>query len=45
MSRNPHGWEQSAFLREIGEKLKSFSRREFTAFKTRDEGLEWLAKD
>ena len=32
----PHG---------LSEKLSNFSRREFPAFKTRDEALAWLAKD
>ncbi len=27
------------------EQLKSFSRRELTSFKTREEALEWLVKD
>jgi hypothetical protein len=27
------------------ENLRSFSRREFPVFKTRDEALAWLAKD
>jgi len=34
-----------SFPQGFFEKLKSFSRREFPAFKTRDEALEWLAKD
>ena len=31
--------------REFYENLKSFSRREFPVFKTRDEALAWLAKN
>ena len=33
------------FPREFSENLSSFSRREFPAFKTREEALAWLAKD
>ncbi len=29
----------------FSESMKSFSRREFPAFETRDEALAWLAKD
>jgi hypothetical protein len=29
----------------FSESLRSFSRREFPAFKTREEALAWLAKD
>ena len=43
--------KKSAFVgtgslpQEFSENLSSFSRREFPAFKTRDEALAWLAKD
>lgn len=33
------------FPREFSESLRRFSRREFPAFKTREEALAWLAKD
>lgn len=33
------------FPREFSENLSSFSRREFSVFKTREEALAWLAKD
>jgi len=33
------------FPHAFADSLRSFSRREFPAFKTRDEALEWLAKD
>src|ERR1022692_2352480 len=34
-----------SFPQGFFENLRSFSRREFPAFKTRDEALAWLAKD
>ena len=43
--------KKSAFVgaeclpQRFSESLKSFSRREFPAFKTRDEALAWLVKD
>jgi hypothetical protein len=43
--------KKSAFVgieslpRKFYENLKSFSRREFPAFETRDEALAWLAKN
>jgi hypothetical protein len=33
------------FPHAFSESLRSFSRREFPAFKTREEALAWLAKD
>ena|ERR1700674_4210797 len=33
------------FPHVFSESLRSFSRREFPAFKTREEALSWLAKD
>jgi hypothetical protein len=33
------------FPHAFSENLRSFSRREFPAFKTREEALAWLAKD
>jgi hypothetical protein len=33
------------FPKVFSESLRSFSRREFPAFKTREEALAWLAKD
>jgi hypothetical protein len=33
------------FPHAFAESLRSFSRREFPAFKTREEALEWLTKD
>jgi hypothetical protein len=33
------------FPPELSENLSSFSRREFPAFKTREEALAWLVKD
>jgi hypothetical protein len=34
-----------SFPKVFSESLSSFSRRDFPAFKTRDEALAWLAKD
>jgi hypothetical protein len=34
-----------SFPQGFFENLRSFSRREFPAFRTRDEALAWLAKD
>jgi hypothetical protein len=34
-----------SFPEQFQEKLKRFSRREFPAFGTREEALDWLAKD
>ena len=33
------------FPTALSENIKTFSRRDFPAFKTRDEALTWLAKD
>ena len=33
------------FPEALSENIKTFSRRDFPAFKTRDEALTWLAKD
>ncbi len=33
------------FPEEFAKSLKSFSRREFPAFETREEALAWLVKD
>ncbi len=39
-------WVGAGHLPEVfAENIKSFSRREFPAFKTREEALAWLAKD
>jgi hypothetical protein len=39
-------WVGAENLPEVfSESLRSFSRREFPAFKTRDEALAWLAKE
>jgi hypothetical protein len=35
-------WERRIFLKGSS---RSFSRREFSIFKTHDEALAWLAKD
>jgi hypothetical protein len=34
-----------AISENLTEKLSIFSRREFSAFRTREEALAWLAKD
>jgi len=33
------------FPKVISESMKSFSRREFPSFETREEALTWLVKD
>jgi hypothetical protein len=44
--KNKRAWVGADnFPQEYSKSLSSFSRREFPAFKTREDALAWLAKD
>ena len=38
-------WVGAENLKAFSEKMRSFSRRDFPAFETREEGLTWLVKE